>query len=289
MCRWVLYQGDEITLASLVTEPAHSIIKQSVHAAETEEPLNGDGFGLAWYVPAISDRPGLFRSVTPAWSNQNLLEMARVTRSPCILAHVRAATSGLPVAETNCHPFTSGRYAFMHNGDIARFHQIRRWLLADLSDAAFTAIKGSTDSEHLFGVFLDEAAEGDLQNAPDRAAALANALERALSRVVALSDRAKASLPRPTGVAQDEDFCYLNCAVTDGVCSAACRFTTDRDEPSSLYVHADVRRVIVASERLTPESGWQQVPRDSLVIVREDRSVKVRPMRLQGVNLRDAA
>lgn len=284
-----MYQGDEITLASLVTEPAHSIIKQSVHAAETEEPLNGDGFGLAWFVPSISDRPGLFRSVTPAWSNQNLLEMARVTRSPCILAHVRAATSGLPVAETNCHPFTSGRYAFMHNGDVARFHQIRRWLLADLSDSAFTAIKGSTDSEHLFGVFLDEAAEGDIQNAPDRGAALANALERALSRVVALGERAKSGLPRPAGIAEDEDHGYINCAVTDGVCSVACRFTTDRDEPSSLYVRQAGRSVIVASERLTQEHGWQKVPRESLVIVREDRSVEVRPMNLEGFSLQHAA
>lgn len=289
MCRWVLYQGDDVTLASLVTEPDHSIIKQSVHAAETEEPLNGDGFGIAWYVPTVSERPGLFRSVTPAWSNQNLLELARVTRSPCVLAHVRAATSGLPVAETNCHPFTSGPYAFMHNGDVARFHQIRRWLLADLSDAAFTAIKGSTDSEHLFGVFLDEAAEGASSRSPDRGASLASALERALSRVVALSERAKAALPRPAGIAPEEDHCYINCAVSDGVCSAACRFTTDADEPSSLYVRSANRRVIVASERLTQESGWEKVPRESMVIVREDRSVQIRPMKLEGVELRRAA
>lgn len=284
-----MYQGDEITLASLVTEPTHSIIKQSVHAAETEEPLNGDGFGLAWYVPTISDRPGLFRSVTPAWSNQNLLEMARVTRSPCILAHVRAATSGLPVAETNCHPFTSGRYAFMHNGDVARFHQIRRWLLADLSDSAFTAIKGSTDSEHLFGVFLDESSEAGIASARDRGGALAGALERALSRVVALSERAKAALPRPQGIAEGEDHSYINCAVTDGICSAACRFTTDADEPSSLYVRASDRNVIVASERLSQEPGWDKVPRENIVIVREDRSVEVRPMRLDGVTMREAA
>lgn len=284
-----MYQGDDVTLASLVTEPDHSIIKQSVHAAETEEPLNGDGFGLAWYVPALSERPGLFRSVTPAWSNQNLLEMARVTRSPCILAHVRAATSGLPVAETNCHPFTSGRYAFMHNGDVARFHQIRRWLLADLSDSAFSAIKGSTDSEHLFGVFLDEASEAGIASARDRGGALAGALERALSRVVALSERAKAALPRPAGIAEGEDHSYINCAVTDGICSAACRFTTDADEPSSLYVRASDRNVIVASERLSQEPGWDKVPRENIVIVREDRSVEVRPMRLDGVTMREAA
>lgn len=300
MCRFVLYHGMPLTIASLVTEPAHSIIRQSVHADESEEPLNGDGFGVAWYAPELSERPGVFRSVTPAWSNQNLLDLARVTRSHCILAHVRAATSGLAVSELNCHPFTSGPYAFMHNGDVARFSQVRRRLLSDLSDAAFAAIRGSTDSEHLFGVFLDEAHSADVARAPDRAGAMARTLERALARVVGLSMEAKKHLPRPPGMAPGEDESYVNCAVTDGEAAVACRFTTDADEPSSLYLHTGRRyvceggvcrmlepergreAVIVSSERLSDDPGWQKVPRNSLVIIRRGRSAEVRPVMLDA-------
>jgi glutamine amidotransferase len=292
MCRFVLYQGPPITIASLVTEPAHSIINQSVHAAEAEEPLNGDGFGIAWYVPDLSPRPGLFRSVTPAWSNQNLLDLARVTRSGLVLAHVRAATRGLPVAEINCHPFTSGPFAFMHNGDVARFQQVRRQLLADLADPAFSAIRGSTDSEHLFAVFLDEAGEG-FAGSPDRGGDLGRALERAIARVMALCARVRGILPAPDPTDDDS---WINCAVTDGVCSAACRFTTSPEEPSSLYVHTGRRyvceegvcrmvdperghdAVVVASEPLSDDPGWAKVPRNHLVIVREDRSVGARPL-----------
>ena len=92
MCRFTLYLGPKIRLSSLVVEPKHSIIDQSFHSQSQEEPLNGDGFGIAWYAPGLSEEPALFRSVTPAWNNSNLLELARVVESPLIFAHVRAAT-----------------------------------------------------------------------------------------------------------------------------------------------------------------------------------------------------
>lgn len=92
MCRFVLYHGPPITLGSLVTEPENSLIHQSYQSRERAEPLNGDGFGLAWYAPELSAAPALFRSISPAWNNANLLSLARVVRSHCILAHVRAAT-----------------------------------------------------------------------------------------------------------------------------------------------------------------------------------------------------
>ncbi len=294
MCRFVLYHGEPITVASLVTEPAHSLIRQSTHAAESEEPLNGDGFGLAWYVPDLSPAPGLFRSITPAWSNRNLAELARVTRSHCVFAHVRAATQGLPVAEMNCHPFTHGPWAFMHNGDVARFNQIKRRLLADLTDDAFMAIKGSTDSEHLFAVFLDQIHDLEPHHAKDRGQAIASALEHAIHRVVSLSQSAKEHLPRPPEAEDDE--CWINCAVSDGVCTVAARFTTDPGEPSSLYVHSGKRYIcqggvcrmvahqhargaaIVCSEPLSDDPGWLKVPRNHLVIIREDGAAQISPI-----------
>lgn len=117
MCRFLIYHGPPLRISQLVREPNHSLIRQSFRSAERVEPLNGDGFGIAWYVPDVSPEPALFRSITPAWSNQNLLHLARVTVSPCVLGHVRAASPGLAVTETNAHPFVFGRYAFMHNGE----------------------------------------------------------------------------------------------------------------------------------------------------------------------------
>lgn len=281
MCRFILYKGPPLTIASLVTEPAHSLIAQSTSSREAEEPLNGDGFGVGWYAPALSDKPAVFRSVTPAWNNTNLLDLARVTRSHLIMAHVRAATRGLPVTELNCHPFQHGRYAFMHNGDIGAFGAIRRQLLESLGDKAFGAIRGNTDSEHLFGLFLDEIDKrGDGEGAPR----LADALLAAVARAAALSHSAG------TG-----EHSYLNIAVADGRSAVALRWTTDDPaHASSLYVHTGRRyeckdgacamiqpeagqgAIIVSSERLSNDPGWQIIQPNQAVLVNEDSTVEYR-------------
>ena len=154
MCRWILYLGPELTLDSLITDPEHSLVHQSYHAEERIEPLNGDGFGIAWYAHDLSPNPAAFRSVSPAWNNMNLKDLCRVTRSEVVLAHVRAASPGLAVTETNCHPFTAGPLAFMHNGHVAEFARVKRRLQSQLSDAAWGEICGTTDTEHLFALFL---------------------------------------------------------------------------------------------------------------------------------------
>ncbi|MCB9760304.1 MAG: class II glutamine amidotransferase [Alphaproteobacteria bacterium] len=276
MCRFVLYQGPEIPIADLVTRPSHSIIHQSFKAREREEPLNGDGFGLAWYTPALSAEPALFRSITPAWNNQNLLHLARVTTSRTILAHVRAATSGLSVMETNCHPFVSGRYAFMHNGFIEDFHAVRRRLLATLSDRAFGVIGGTTDSEHAFALWLDQLdGEG--------ADAMADAMARTVARIAELA----ADTHGPS---------LLNLAVTDGVNAVVSRSTTGSPEgANSLYVLSGRRyicnpdgeghteeahpiecSVLVASEPLFPDPAWHRVPPNQMVVLRGTGDVELR-------------
>jgi len=281
MCRFILYKGPPLTIASLVTEPAHSLIAQSTSSREAEEPLNGDGFGVGWYAPALSDKPAVFRSVTPAWNNTNLLDLARVTRSHLIMAHVRAATRGLPVTELNCHPFQHGRYAFMHNGDVGAFGAIRRQLLESLGDKAFGAIRGNTDSEHLFGLFLDEI---DKRGEGEGAPRLADALLAAVARAAALS--------RSTG---EGEHSYLNIAVADGRSAVALRWTTDDPaHASSLYVHTGRRyeckdgacamiqpeagqgAVIVSSERLSNDPGWQIIQPNQAVLVNEDSTVEYR-------------
>jgi predicted glutamine amidotransferase len=267
---------------TLVTKPVNSIIHQSFHSHERREPLNGDGFGVAWYVPQLSPSPAVFRSITPAWNNENLLGIASVTVSECILAHVRAASPGLSVTETNCHPFSHGRFAFMHNGVIGGFDRIRRVLLRSLSDEVFPVVRGTTDSELMFALFLDRYRRPEGHDAAD---AMAVALDATLHDVVDAAQKAGISEPS-----------YLNLAVTDGRVAVASRFTTsDPSKAASLYVHEgkqyvckdgvcrmvspDVGQgaVLVCSEPLSEDAGWERVPPNHLVLVREDRSVTLRP------------
>lgn len=286
MCRFLLYLGDPVVVSDLITEPENSLIHQSFHSEEREEPLNGDGFGLAWYVHALSAHPGLFRSISPAWSNRNLHHLARITRSHCVLAHVRAASEASIVSETNCHPFSWGPFAFMHNGDVASFHELRRVLENTLTDATYNRLEGSTDSEFLFGFFLDRWHEEErLANLTER---LAVAMQRTIHEVLALL--------RTHGVRAPS---YLNLAVSDGHRAVVSRVTNDDPQyAESLHVHTGKvyhcqdgvscliepgskrPAVIVSSEKLSEDASWQTIPTNHLVVVSEDLQVQLRPIAL---------
>lgn len=108
MCRFVHYLGEEIGVSQLLIEPSNSLIHRSFHSHERTERLNGDGFGLAWYPPGDGAEPALFRDVTPAWNNANLFNLARVTQSRCVLAHVRAATPGCRSCSSTATPSATG-------------------------------------------------------------------------------------------------------------------------------------------------------------------------------------
>lgn len=281
MCRFVLYMGPPITLDLLTTRPEHSIINQSFKARLREEPLNGDGFGIAWYVPEISPEPALFRSMQPAWNNVNLLHLTRVSRSRTILAHVRAATAGFAVSEPNCHPFNAGRFAFMHNGSVAEFRKLKRQLISGLSDESFLWIHGTTDSEHLFALFRDHAERhADKEPMEAMAAAMQDTIEN-VKRLTTDAGATRRSL--------------LNMAVSDGERAVVSRYATMGSPAPSLWLrtgeqyvcHEGVcqmldgskrEAVIVASEPLTAEADWQEVPQQHLVLIDANRGLELREL-----------
>jgi len=288
MCRFAAYLGHPIQLSDLITEPTHSLIHQSYQARERPEPLNGDGFGVAWFVPEVSGRAALFKDITPAWNNENLRELARVTSSRCILAHVRAASPNSAVTRLNCHPFTHGNLAFMHNGYMAGFARWRRTLLAGLSDAAFELIRGSTDSEHAFGVLWDEY---------QQARSLEDPLERLAESVLA-SIRRLEQLKVAAGILDNS---YFNFALSDGERMLVTRYCSDnQDLPASLHyasgrhlrcekgriqldpVTEDADVVLVASEETSPEFCWNVVPANHMLLAQHPGQLELRPISLKG-------
>ncbi|HNO78143.1 MAG TPA: class II glutamine amidotransferase [Phycisphaerae bacterium] len=272
--------GPEITLDVLTTRPSNSIIHQSYHSRLRTEPLNGDGFGIAWYVPDVSPEPAKFRSIQPAWNNLNLLQLARVCRSSTVLAHVRAATRGTDVSEANCHPFTAGRLAFMHNGSVVDFPKLRRRIFERLSDESCSLVQGNTDSELLFALFCDHFTR---QQGDDGTEAMAHAMIATIGEVARL-----------TGGADEVCGSFLNMAVTDGACAIVSRYATGGSENLSLYTCAGARfvcengvcsmircngrpsSIIVASEPLNDEPEWKPVPPNHLVVVDSDHSLGLR-------------
>jgi predicted glutamine amidotransferase len=202
--------------------------------------------------------------------------MANVLTSPCVMAHIRAASPGSDVNLANCHPFAYGSYLLMQNGRIGSFRKIRRRLLEGLGDEAFDIVKGSTDTEHLFAVFVDELVRNGCPEDPGGAARSHGAGARELAERLVSALRRVLELARAEG---DGTSSFLNVAVSDGRHAAVSRFTDDTVEsaetlyylPGEMYEPAGRRfaqrraddegeAVVVSSERLTDDPRWRVVP-----------------------------
>lgn len=114
-----------------------------------------------------------------------LADMLRDIRSDLVVAHVRAATVGTLRTE-NTHPFRYRQWLFAHTGTIEAFSTLRSRLSESLPQFLQRDVRGETDSEllfHLFLSFLHDA--GQL----DRPAVDASAARTALRSSISLVDR----------------------------------------------------------------------------------------------------
>ncbi len=249
MCRYVAYLGHEkLLLRDLLVKPENSLIKQSRAARETVSGLNADGFGIAWYDFDIDSIPGTFKSIQPAWNNENLHHFCEKIRSSCFLGHVRASTVG-DVNQNNCHPFVYGQYAFAHNGTIRHFEAIKRKLFNILPDSLFGALRGSTDSECLFLLIMHFLEQSNYALVPSVTKAIQWVIEQQASE-------------------DDTHFSRLNLVITNGQELMATRYVSKAQAPLSLYFNQskaeEERAVIVSSEPLNDDTlTWHELAHNS--------------------------
>ena len=250
-------------------------------------PTNGDGFGLGWYVPSIAPEPALFTSISPAWSDTNLLNLTAKIKSSVFFAHIRAASAG-GVTQFNCHPFVYGPWMLMHNGCIADFVQVKRHLRRLLDDDIYNWIKGDTDSEHLFALFLQLAKGRDLEDIQTVAEVLQEALQEALRLSRSFNSEATS---------------YFNVCITDGRRLLASRYCSDpkiipetmhysignylikrpvnaEDDPMMSQVGSQ-HCILVSSEKLSNvDSEWHDVLPNHLLMIDIDFKISMRALAL---------
>jgi predicted glutamine amidotransferase len=262
VCRWVAYRGSPIAPKELLHDPERSLIEQSRRHAPNMDIPNGDGTGLGWYDRRAE--PALFRSITPAWGDENLLELATEIRTPLFLAHVRAGT-GTPVQQSNCHPFRYRNWLFVHNGYVADYEKVRRDLLLAVHPDLFPNVAGSTDSELLFHLALTFGLEDDpigglarMAGFVETTAAEANVREPALQMTVGISDGARLYAARYASGGQVNTLFVSESA-------ASVRMLYPETER---LLHFGDDTTVVVSEPLAGLPGlWREVPAGTAVIV----------------------
>jgi len=165
-------------------------------------------------------RPAVYTTTCAPSHDRNLRSLSKSLNASLFFGHVRAAGPGASVHQYNCHPFVRGRYMFMHNGDVADFKAIRRGLLSLLRDELFDQMSGTTDSELLFSLILNELPNVHEQMEP-------KTLEKAVFKAICIIMQAN------NGKANS-----INVAFTDGETIIATRYRNSAtEEPPSLYYH----------------------------------------------------
>ncbi|HET8952327.1 MAG TPA: class II glutamine amidotransferase [Solirubrobacteraceae bacterium] len=272
--------GQPVLVDELLFKTQHGIVDQSLHSRMGAETTNGDGFGLGWY--GGGDGPALYHSVTPAWADPNLRELASHVESHLFLAHVRAAI-GSPVQQTNCHPFRHGNWLFVHNGYIAPFAGIHRDLAMAIDPELFPTIVGSTDTEVVFHLALTLGLEDDPI--------------AALERTVGLIEATTA----PDGTPGEVQGTF---GIADGETLWAVRYAT-KERPRTLFATTEVATIkhlypdnarlaqlspddrLIVSEPFADLPGvWKEIPESSAVIVRRGGVLEHRPFRPRPVEVR---
>lgn len=284
MCRLMAYMGSPIIIDKLLYQPKNSLINQSINAREIEEPLNGDGFGIGWYVSDVNYEPVTFVSINPAWSNRNLRNLAPKIRTECFIAHVRAASVG-EVSESNCHPFQYKNLLMMHNGGVENFSAIKRQIREPLNDEFYNWIKGQTDSEHIFALLLHFLFK---ENSNPTAETVVAAFQKTFAHLN--------KLMTDNGIVEAA---YLNMVVTNGLFIVGTRYVTNANEtPLTLYhsaathyaiengighmtsTHDDDKAILVVSEKLSDDKVWTLIPANHFVIVDQTLNVEIKPIAL---------
>ncbi|MEU7611391.1 ergothioneine biosynthesis protein EgtC [Micromonospora sp. NPDC049204] len=248
MCRHLAYLGPPVTLAEVLFDPAHSLVRQSWAPRDMRGggTINADGFGVGWY-PGDGE-PVRYRRAQPIWSDPTIAQLAAVTSSGALLAAVRSATVGMAVVDGAAAPFAEGRWLFSHNGVVRGWPDAVVPLAAGLPVRDLLTLDAATDSALLWALVRHRLRAGEDPS-------------EAVGRTV-------------TDVAAAAPGSRLNLLLTDG-----------RRAVASVYGHAlSVRAtpgsVLLASEPHDDDPGWRAVPEGHLVLATAGE-VRVRPLAIR--------
>ena len=159
MCRALLYLGEPVLLDNLLYQPDSALVRQS-YMPKMLHMLNLAGFGLrAWDRQSREpEKPWSYASTALPVFDRNLKGIAEKVEASAVLAHVRgvAYSTAVDISLANVHPFQfpGSPVAMAHNGDLARFAELKPALAAHVPPVLARNIRGTTDSEWIYALIL---------------------------------------------------------------------------------------------------------------------------------------
>lgn len=297
MCRMLSYLGKPVIIENLLYKTDNSFIQQSYNPRHMSHLLNLAGFGLmAWDKHSYNpDLPFIYRTAQLPFYDKNLHNLTNKMNPYCVLAHIR----GVPydenhvISEQNVHPFifTNTKLALAHNGSLYDFEKMKYDLLQYIHPIFQQQIKGTTDSEWIYALFLSQ-----LQHPTDTSSSdeIIQAILKTLEILQQVRNQNSISINSP-----------INLFISNGKFIAATRFVFDYGwQPidkisahfayhSLWYTYGDSygyygnefkmkgnkkkTSIIIASEPLTEDTTtWVEVPPYTLLFAEQaDQEIRI--------------
>ena len=247
MCRAVLYLGKPVLLDNLLFQPDSALVRQS-YMPKMLHMLNLAGFGMRAWDPSSHDAqsPFAYASDSLPVFDRNLKNLAGKVAAGCVLAHVRgvAYSTQVEISLQNVHPFQFPGIPLVlaHNGDLARFNEMRPGLARHVRPELARMVRGTTDSEWIYALVVSQLEDPHVAPTPE---ALVGAVKAAIS--ILREERARLGIDTSSSV---------NLFVSDGTQVAALRYCFDFGR----YSTVDASRLHEAN--LGFLSLWYTVGRD---------------------------
>lgn len=234
MCRHIAYLGPPVPLGEVLTQPAHSLVRQSWEPhRQRYGTVNADGFGVGWYANG-DPVPARYRRQGPVWGDRTFTDLARVVRSHALLGAVRDATAADPDGEAAAAPFAAGGVLFSHNGAVKGWPGSMAPLAAGLAPVELLELAARCDSALVWALVQHRLAAGD-------------ALPQAVAdTVLEVSEAAPGS--------------RLNLLLTDGRTIVATAWGD-----TLWHLTEPGRHTVVASEPYDDDPRWREVPDRTLL------------------------
>ena len=244
----------------------NSLVRQSLRDMRGEQ--NPHGWGIGNFE---KKQPHVVKQPKAAFDSDEFRWQAAEIHSKQVISHVRRATVGI-VSMENTHPFAHHELMLAHNGHIDNFTLVRDLILSALSEEEQGRIQGNTDSEHILG-YLHHIYHQD--SSVTVASILTTGLQEIIQMIRKVSPEKESAL----------NVLFSNGKELAASCYNRTLYMTERDavhpcQICSGALHIDhvpevYRAVVIASEPITTNEEWQEVPNHSIIEIDSNLAVSI--------------
>lgn len=269
MCRMLgVMCNDEDLLACAVN--------QVNDALRCQDGERHDGIGVGYY---SNEEPLLIKRPSADLAEIDYNDLLKGIGSKVVLAHVRMATVGT-WKDANTHPFRFRKWLFAHVGHLPALLEQRGQLMEKLPPFLARNIRGETDSELAFHLFLDLLFREGKLNELDLDGLL---LEQLLRQFVAEVNELHRGPNKPEmavvltngrimGVVSQR--LVVHYSHREGILDCP----RHDDSANNKKLHARFRGVMVGAAMKNPGHQWREIPNGSLLYVNSSLEMKVRQL-----------